>query len=333
MDKSIDFVVLWVDCNDPKWQKEKNKYSGIKDVDNSIVRYQDWENLKYWFRSVEKYAPWVNRVHLVTNGQVPEWINTECPKLNLVKHSDYMPETALPTFNSCAIEVGMHNIPGLAEQFVFFNDDMFLTKPIKPEYYYKNGVPVDMCGFIRSPQTSTENVFSFLIKNNIDVVYKYFDKKQIVLKGFFKWFRPWYGKTFLRSLYYAMHKDRVGFVIPHLSTPYLREEFKTVWEHEEDKLIATQHNRFRSKTDLTDLIFRNWRMSAGNYIPRNSRGKYYTVNNEKTAQKIVKSIMKNKYPEICINEVCSGETFERVKLIINNTFAKKLPKKSMFEKD
>ena len=332
MNKPIDFVVLWVDCNDPDWQKEKNQYSGVKDVDNSINRYQDWDNLKYWFRSVEKYAPWVNKVHLVTNGQLPEWINKDCPKLNLVKHSDYLPQSALPTFNSCAIEVGMCDIPGLSEQFVFFNDDMFLTAPITKEYYFKKGVPVDMCGFIRPPKTKSDDVFSHLIKNNTDVIYKYFDKKQIVGNSLFRWFRPWYGKTFLRSLYYALHKGCVGFVIPHLSTPYLKEDFKKVWEKEPEKLRATQHNRFRSKTDLTDLIFRNWRMSEGNFIPRNSKGKYYTVKDEQTAKIIVNAIVKNKYPEICINEVCTGETFEQVKVIINNTFKQKLPEKSMFEK-
>lgn len=130
MNIPIDFVVLWVDCNDAEWQKEKNRYAGIKDIDNSVIRYQDWENFKYWFRSVEKYAPWVNRVHLVTNGQVPDWLNTECPKLNLVKHSDYMPSSSLPTFNSNAIEVGIWEIPGLSEHFVCFNDDVFLTAPV-----------------------------------------------------------------------------------------------------------------------------------------------------------------------------------------------------------
>lgn len=332
MNNPIDFVVLWVDCNDAKWQKEKNKYSGIKDVDNSIVRYQDWENLKYWFRSVEKYAPWVNRVHLLTNGQVPEWINTECPKLNLVKHSDYMPRTALPTFNSNAIEVGICDIPGLSEYFVLFNDDVFLTAPASEKNFFSNGVPIDMCGFIRAPKTNPDNVFSYLMKNNNDVIFQHFNKKQIVWDKFFKWFRPWQGKTFLSSLYYALHKGRVGFVIPHLSTPYLKTDFKKVWEKESEKLIATQHNRFRSKTDLTHCLFRNWRMSEGNFISRKSKGKYFSVKDENTAKIIANAIIKNKYPEICINEVCTGETFEQVKAIVNDAFEQTLPKKSIFER-
>lgn len=332
MNNPVDFVVLWVDCNDPQWQKEKNKYSGIKDVDDSIIRYQDWDNLKYWFRSVEKYAPWVNRVHFVTNGQAPEWINKDCPKLNLVKHSDYMPATALPTFNSNAIEVGICDIPGLSEHFVFFNDDMFLTAPVTEKQFFINKIPVDMCGFICAPNTTPNNVFSYLLKNNNDIIFKYFNKKQIVWDKIFKWFRPWQGKNFLRSLYYALQKGRVGFVIPHLSTPYLKSDFTKVWEKESERLRETQHNRFRAKSDLTHFLFRNWRMSEGNFISRKSKGKYFSVKDEKTAKIIADAIIKNKYPEICINEICTGGTFEQIKIIINDAFTEKLPAKSMFEK-
>ncbi len=332
MNKPIDFVVLWVDCNDAQWQKEKRKYSGKSDIDNSVIRYQDWENLKYWFRSVEKYAPWVNRVHLVTNGQVPEWLNAECPKLNLVKHSDYMPLSALPTFNSNAIEVGLCNIPDLAECFVLFNDDLFLTKTVSPTYYFYNGVPVDMAGFISAPRVNSDNVFSFLMKNNNDVIFSHFNKKDIVVANLMKWFRPWYGKTFFRSLFYALHKGRVGFVIPHLSTPYTKDDFKRVWDEEGEKLKLTQHNRFRSKTDLTHFLFRNWRMCTGDFVPRRSQGKYFSVENNGDAKKIAAAILENKYPEICINEQCSGETFEQIKEIVNDAFEQKLPQKSMFER-
>lgn len=331
MSNPIDFVVLWVDCNDAEWQKEKNRYAGVADVDNSVIRYQDWENFKYWFRSVEKYAPWVNRVHLVTNWQVPDWINTECPKLNLVKHSDYMPSASLPTFNSSAIEVGICDIQELSDHFVYFNDDMFLTAPVSKDYFFKNAVPVDMPGFICAPQTRDDNVFSFLMKNNNDVIFSHFNKKNIVVDGFKRWFRPWYGKTFVRSLVYAIQKGRVGFVIPHLSTPYVKEDFTRVWDKESEKLIRTQHNRFRSKTDLTHFLFRNWRMCEGKYVARKSTGKYFSVSDEEVAKKVATAIINNKYPEICINEVCSGETFERVKDIVNNAFEQKFPEKSMFE--
>lgn len=107
--------MLWVNEKDPEWQKEKNKYeqkelNEHENVDNSKIRYRDWENLKYWFRGVEKFAPWANKIHFITCGHIPEWLNINNPKLHIVKHSEYMPARALPTFNSNAIELLIHKI-------------------------------------------------------------------------------------------------------------------------------------------------------------------------------------------------------------------------------
>ena len=100
---SIDFVVLWVDGNDPQWQAKKQKYSPHHVGDQSAARYRDWETLKYWFRGVAKYAPWVKTVHFVTDGQIPPWLNVDNPRIHTVTHADFMPESALPVFNSSAI--------------------------------------------------------------------------------------------------------------------------------------------------------------------------------------------------------------------------------------
>lgn len=137
----IDFVITWVDGNDPDWQKQKMEYSIQPDLsqkqDDRKERYRDWDLLRYWFRGVERFAPWVRRIHFVTWGHLPSWLNKEHPKLNIVNHKDFIPEKYLPTFNSHAIEWNMHRIPGLAENFVYFNDDMFLIKKVRPEQYFK----------------------------------------------------------------------------------------------------------------------------------------------------------------------------------------------------
>ena len=97
MCEKIDFVIPWVDGNDEKWRKDKNFYwneqLGIKSEDaNNNARFRDWENLKYWFRGVEKFAPWVNHIYFVTYGHIPEWLNVNHPKLTIVKHEDYIPK-------------------------------------------------------------------------------------------------------------------------------------------------------------------------------------------------------------------------------------------------
>lgn len=327
----IDFVVLWVDPNDPAWQAEKHKYTPSATDDVQVIRYQSWDNLQYWFRAVAEYAPWVRKVHLVTCGQVPSWLNTKHPKINLVNHEDYMPSTALPTFNSNAIEVGIYRIPDLAEKFVLFNDDMFLTAPILESYYFHNGAPVDMPGLIKPPAQMEDGLFSSLLKNNAAVIARNFDKKQVLRNKKIKWLNPLYGKTFLRTLRYYNSVEFPGFVIPHLSTAYLKEDFRTVWEKEPGVLRATEHHRFRSAEDVTHFLIRNWRMCKGQFVPRKSTGKYFSVNGEKEAQTIAEAIKKQGYPEICINEQCSGEEFEQVKMIVNKAFSENFPNECEFE--
>ena len=97
----MDFVMAWVDGNDPAWQKEKRRVENVPDTtaetDVREERYRDWDNLQYWFRGVEQFAPWVRKIHFVTWGHLPKWLNTEHPKLHIVKHEDFIPSEFLPT--------------------------------------------------------------------------------------------------------------------------------------------------------------------------------------------------------------------------------------------
>ena len=103
MVKDIDFVITWVDMDDPKWQAEFAKYSGRKENTKNGVskaRFRDYGFLKYWFRGVEKFAPWVRKIHFVTSGQKPDWLDVSNPKINLVNHQDYI-FAALDIIGSC----------------------------------------------------------------------------------------------------------------------------------------------------------------------------------------------------------------------------------------
>lgn len=87
----IDFVIPWVDGTDLEWINEKNKYlpEDQKKLSTSEERYRSWDNLQYWFRGVEKFAPWVNHIYFVTWGHIPKWLNVSHEKLVIVKHQDY----------------------------------------------------------------------------------------------------------------------------------------------------------------------------------------------------------------------------------------------------
>ena len=100
-EKEVDFVILWVDGSDEAWQREKMKYrpdGNMPDAAaaNAAKCFRDWGTLKYWFRGVEKWAPWVRKIHFVTWGHLPAWLNTDHPKLHIVRHGEFMPEGSLP---------------------------------------------------------------------------------------------------------------------------------------------------------------------------------------------------------------------------------------------
>lgn len=98
--EKIDIVVLWVDGSDPEFIREKQEVTGRISVSNELVdgdlRYREFGIFNYWFRMIEKHAPWVNNVYLITNGQKPEWLNLEHPKLRWITHKEFIPEEYLP---------------------------------------------------------------------------------------------------------------------------------------------------------------------------------------------------------------------------------------------
>lgn len=142
----IDFVYLWVDGNDPEWQAKRNAFIGNtqkKSAVNCEGRYANNDELKYSLRSIELYAPWIRNIYIVTDNQTPSWLDTSNPKVKIIDHKEIMPVQSLPCFNSCLIEHFIHRIPGLAEHFLYGNDDMFFNKPVTPDMFFTtDGFPI-----------------------------------------------------------------------------------------------------------------------------------------------------------------------------------------------
>ena len=114
MTEDIDFVLTWVDPLDQKWQKDFKKYNSKVNHDKEAsgdLRFRDLEVLNYMFRSFEELIPWVRKIHFVTYGHIPDWLDVNHPKINIVKHEQIFPVLSdLPCFNSSAIEMCFQNI-------------------------------------------------------------------------------------------------------------------------------------------------------------------------------------------------------------------------------
>ncbi|HET9517590.1 MAG TPA: stealth family protein [Actinoplanes sp.] len=147
VDFPIDVVYTWVDGNDPQWQARKARALGdnswLADVNVQAAndsRFQSRDELRYSLRSLHYFAPWVRRVFIVTDDQVPAWLDTAHPGVTVVSHREVFGDTGvLPTFNSQAIESRLHRIPGLSEHFLYLNDDVFFGHPVTPELFFTPG--------------------------------------------------------------------------------------------------------------------------------------------------------------------------------------------------
>eukprot|EP00124_Ichthyophonus_hoferi_P001778 Ihof_evm2s103 gene=Ihof_evmTU2s103 len=128
----VDLVYTWVNGTDPRFIEELKRPEGL-----SVNRFADKQQLRYSLRSLELYLPWIRHIYIVTNGQIPGWLNLSNPRISVVPHSDiYSNKTHLPTFNSVSIESHIHQIPGISKHFLYLNDDFFFNSPVWLSDFY-----------------------------------------------------------------------------------------------------------------------------------------------------------------------------------------------------
>lgn len=329
MDNKIDFVILWVDGSDKKWLEEKKQYKPDFDVSDSIIRFRDWDNLKYWFRGVEKYAPWVNKIYFVTYGHLPKFLNTNNDKLVVVNHKDFMNKEYLPTYNSNAIDLNIYKIKGLSEHFVYFNDDTFITDYVKPTNFFKNGLPKEE--FAETAILPFDTIFPYTLFNNAFLINKHFEKRKVYKKYWYKFYSPKYGINNIRTFISIPYHKFVGFHMNHLPIPFLKSYYEKLWKLEYDLFDSTCKNKFRSKDDINLYVIKHFQQLEGNFYPRKKKfGNYFLISNDNKS--IVNALLKHKYKVMCINDTDINVDFDKAKNEINSAFEKILPDKSSFEK-
>lgn len=337
MNDPIDIVVTWVDGTDPKWLAEKQDYLKKHNIDqasNSNIRFESWDNLHYWFRAVEKFMPWFHKIIIVTYGHVPEFLNVCHPRLRVIKHSDYIPEEYLPTFNSNTIEMNFHRIRGLSENFIIFNDDLFPLQPIEETYYFRNNKVCDEA--IENIITTAvygpvANMARYASVNNMFIINKYFKKREVQKRNWEKWYCGDYGERLERTKSLQYWYDFPGFYDPHMANAMKKSVLSHLWDREKQVLNRASQNRFRDYSDVTQYLIRYWQLCTGDFYPRKTQGKFYFVTPE-NCKEIAKSIELQEHQMVSLNENCTPEEFEEIKYHINRAFERILPDKSSFEK-
>lgn len=233
----IDAVFTWVDGSDPVWLEQKRllrqKVFGDApapgDADNR-ARFQDNDELRYALRSLALYAPWIRTVHLVTADQKPAWINPAT--VNLVSHRDIFPDSArLPVFSNRPIEFCIHRVPGLAERFLSFNDDMLLGRPVSPgDFFLPEGGPV--LWVIRRGKKTMDRRLSRLgsVASHASVIAR---AHELI--------RERYGLTF-------------PYVVGHFPKAMTRSSVFALWDAFPAEISAVLRSPFRSPADIAIFI-------------------------------------------------------------------------------
>ncbi len=329
MGNPIDIILPWVDGSDPAWLAEKSATVPSTEGDQRVNRYRDWGILQYWFRGVAKFAPWIRTVHFITWGHLPPWLNTKHPKLHIVNHRDFIPEQYLPTFNCNPFEVNLHRIEGLADQFVYSNDDVFFIRPLEPEFFFRDGLPVD---------AALENVLQFyrpdgidrIVANDLECLNMNFDKKEVVAAHRDKWYSRTYGKSVLKNFYLKPFSHFTGFVDPHMPNAYLKETFEQVWKACPDRLEKTCTHRVRSNEDVNQWLFRYWQFATGNFTPGNpNRGEFYVIGKDDEA--IRAALLSQSTPIVCLSDDYPEIDFEREQAFLIDALNQILPDPCSFE--
>ena len=261
----IDLVYTWVDGSDSDWNKKRNEKAKIEHhllaEANSDARFMDNNELKYSLRSIHKYAPWVNNIYIVTDSQIPKWLNVSHPKINIIDHSEiFVDKSLLPTFSARGIESQIHHIKDLAEHFVYFNDDMFLGNNCKPEHFFIND---DKVRVFVSEIISIPSKKSFDISKRPKI--KRNDHQHAIVNS--------------RILVKERFNKLIYFNIRHGAKALLKSKLYELENIFDDELKKTARNSFRTNEDV--LMFHLFEYYA--IIKKFGKTKYLKTVSKKTS--------------------------------------------------
>ncbi|MBQ2959555.1 MAG: hypothetical protein IJE06_07810 [Alistipes sp.] len=291
----MDIVITFVNGLDPVWQREYERHTNTPILEK---RFRDWGTLKYLFRGIAKNMPFIRKVHLVVSGesQVPEWINRQ--EVNIVLHKDIIPAELLPTFNCNPIEMHLHNIEGLDEEYLYFNDDIFPLLPCKPTDFFRDGK-----GVIRmSRHLFVFDMFKQICRNSNRVAYEALGR------------RP--SPLFLRP--------------QHVCTPMLKSEVQAVYNAKREEIIGSMTTT-RSAKNLNQYLFLDYMYLKGKIINERLSKKHFSVG-VVSANKLRKFIEQPTHKLTCVNDVqLSEERYTELRTALLEAFDRALPEKSKYE--
>lgn len=292
----MDAVITYVDGNDPVWKQDYEKTTNVPVMEK---RFRDWGTLKYLLRGIEAKMPFIRNVYLVVShpSQVPEWVDQE--QLKIVLHKDIIPAEFLPTFNCNPIEMHLHRIPGMDEEYIYFNDDMFPVGDCRPTDFFRDGRPV--IGYYTHLFAS--GMYKKICRNSDRLA-----RKALGMKPLCFFTRP-----------------------QHICSPMLKSQCEELYAKVEDEIRKTSATRTRTEENLNQYLFLDYMNYKGLVIREKISNKHFSV--AVASPDSLRDFLHNPTRNlVCINDVrLSEERYEQLRGAILDAFQSTFPSKSRFE--
>lgn len=310
----LDVVYTWVDGDDPQWKARKqaaHQAAGLGALHEFAVhdsRFTSRDELRYSLRSLDMYADWVRTVYLVTDDQVPEWLDLSHPKIRLVSHRELFGDRGqLPTFNSHAIESQLHHLEGLSEHYLYLNDDVFFGRPVAPDvFFHSNGLAKFFTSQAKlglGPSSPLDMPGVSAGKNNRDLIHKAFDS------------------TATNKFKHVPHAQRRSVLLE------LEQRFPEVF-------AETASHQFRRETDysIAASLHHMYAYETGRAVPGGIRYEYADIAAPETPSRLRRLLRTRDYDVFCLNDHDSSAMDPRAQAALMHGFLSSyFPLRSSFE--
>ena len=292
----MDIVITYVNGLDPVWQRDYEKHTNQPVLEK---RFRDWGTLRYLFRGIAENMPFIRKVHLIVSheSQVPEWVNRD--EVHIVLHKDIIPAEYLPTFNCNPIEMHLHRIEGLDEEYLYFNDDVFPMKPCSATDFFEDG----KCFLGMSRHLFVFDMFKRICRNSDRLA-----RKVLGLKPSICFLRP-----------------------QHVCTPMFKSECEEVYKSATEEIAKTSASRIRNDENLNQYLFLDYLYLKGRLVNKRLSKKHFSVGIVSGA-KLHKFITKPSHKLVCINDVQLSEArYKELRQALLAAFEERFPQKSKYE--
>ena len=309
----VDLVFSWVDGSASDFQRQRAAQMAeyiVGEGDEGPARYRHVDELRYALRSVNMYAPWVRRIFIATDSPVPEWLG-EHPKITVVRSEEFFADTSqLPTHNSHAVEAQLHRIPGIAEHFLYSNDDMFFGRLVEPELFFTSG---GVSKFVEcevrigaGPATPARSGHDNALRVNRELL------------------RSRFGRTIIRDL-------------EHCATPLRRSVMAEMEEVFADDFARTAASRFRSATDIsvTNSLYHYYSLMTGRAVTtRRPRVHYVQTTLAESLRHMERLAGRTDVDMFCLNDGGSAQIPEEVRVrALRDALERMFPVQAPWERD